>query len=97
MRNRGISKVNEQMLAAVEEDPASRIWCEVCATDDHIFIERARWRRRGGTGFWDIDYTCTKCDSFYGHAVKDADVTPALMAAMAVAENGVAAGPETQS
>lgn len=89
MRNRAMSKVNDQLLATVEEDAAAfgRIWCDVCGTDKYILIELARWRRRHGVEFWDIDYTCTNCDNFYGHVVKDPDVTPALAAALSVATN----------
>ncbi|MGO4384910.1 hypothetical protein [Specibacter sp. RAF43] len=61
---------------------ASPIWCETCGSDEFILIEKARWYRRRGEGMWDIDYTCTNCDSFYGHVVREADTTAALIAAM---------------
>lgn len=87
MLKRVSSKVSEEILAAAQESKNDRIWCEVCGSDSYILIERARWRRRHGDGFWDIDYMCTNCDSFYGHVVKDEEVTPALMAAMVIATN----------
>ena len=97
MFERATSTVNAKTLAMAQDAKSGRIWCEVCGSDEYIFIERARWRRRQGDGSWDIDYTCTKCDSFYGHLVKDADVTPALMAAMAVARDGAHNDPLSKS
>ncbi len=86
-------KVDPKLLAGAPESPADRIWCGVCGTDEFILIEHAAWRRHSGRGGWDIDYTCTNCDSVYGHAVRDADATPALLAAMAAARNEAAQDP----
>ncbi|RAN79656.1 hypothetical protein B5P43_12760 [Bacillus sp. SRB_336] len=79
--------MDPKLLEKVEESPDDRIWCQGCGTDEFLLVERARWRRRHGEGLWDIDYFCTKCDSFYGHVVRDAEVTPTLMAAMSAIQN----------
>ena len=76
------SKAHSKLLEKAEESPGDRIWCEACGTDEFVLVERARWRRHHGEDFWDVDYFCTRCDTFYGHLVRDEDVTPALMAAM---------------
>ncbi|WP_104086579.1 MULTISPECIES: hypothetical protein [unclassified Arthrobacter] len=78
------SKVNDHAPAIAQGSIANLIWCGVCDSDEYVIIERARWYRLEGEGSWDIDYTCMNCDSFYGHVVKEAEVTRALMAAMAV-------------
>lgn len=78
------SNVDPNLLKAVEESHADQIWCGVCGTDEFVLVEKARWRRRHGEGTWDVDYFCSKCDSFYGHVVRDAEVTPAILAALAV-------------
>lgn len=83
MQKRAIPKADQSVHASVEAATVSRLWCEVCGTDEFLLIEKARWRRRLGEGSWDIDYTCTSCDTFYGHVVKDSDVAPSLFAAMA--------------
>ena len=85
-------KVDQDLLEAVQESPAERIWCEACGTDEFVLVERARWRRRHGEGFWDVDYVCTRCDRFYGHVVRDEDLTPAVLAAMAAVTAGAANG-----
>lgn len=64
------------------DDSASKIWCETCRTDEYVLLERARRRRRNGVGVWDVDYTCTNCDNFYGHEIKIEDLKPAM--AMAI-------------
>ena len=87
MDNRCSSKVDPKFLGNVEESPVDRIWCLRCGTDEFILVERARWRMRRGEGFWDVDYFCTKCDSFYGHFVRDAEVTPTFMAAIAAIQD----------
>lgn len=80
------------LLENVQETPADRIWCDACGTEEFILVERARWRRRHDQGFWDVDYVCTRCDSFYGHVVRDQDVTPAVLAAMAAVTTGAGNG-----
>lgn len=85
MTNRITSTTNGSAANSGGDDESAPLWCGVCGTDEYILIEMARWRRRRGTGAWDIDYTCTNCDSFYAHAVADEDITAALIAAMSVA------------
>ncbi|WP_104086582.1 hypothetical protein [Arthrobacter sp. GMC3] len=87
MVKKAASPTDEQILAIVQETKADGIWCVVCSSDKYILIERARWRHRIAEGSWDVDYTCTKCDSFYGHVVMESVVTAALMASMAAATN----------
>lgn len=77
--------IDEKTPATVQDSKAGKIWCDACDSDDYILIERARWRRLFDEGSWDIDYSCTNCDSFYGHVVRQSDVTLSLMAAMAIA------------
>jgi hypothetical protein len=55
-------KFDQRLLEAVQETPAERIWCEACGTDEFVLVERARWRRRHGKGFWDVVYLCTQGD-----------------------------------
>lgn len=88
MDKRHLPTEQGNLLENVQETPADRIWCDVCGTDEFVLVERARWRRRHGQGFWDVDYVCTRCDRFYGHVVRDQDVTPAVLAAMAAVTTG---------
>lgn len=54
----------------MDDESAPAIWCDQCQTDEYVLLERARRRRRNGTSYWDVDYTCTHCDSFYGHEIE---------------------------
>jgi hypothetical protein len=87
MVKKATSLLDDKTLATGKDSKVGRIWCDVCGSDDYILIERARWRRLVDEGSWDIDYSCTNCDSFYGHVVRESDVTQSLMAAMAIATN----------
>ena len=78
------TQVDRRLVSAVEEDPASRLWCDACATDEFLFIESVRRRHWAPPGIVDVTYFCAECDGFYGHLVNEADISPRLLAAMAV-------------
>lgn len=58
------------------------ISCGQCKTDAYILIERASRRKRKGLVIWDVDYTCTNCDNFYGHEIRPEALSKAMVHAL---------------
>lgn len=69
------TKPDPQIMAKVQAPATERIWCDECQTDQYILIEEARKRRHHGESTWDVDYTCTNCDSFCGHEIQTETLT----------------------
>lgn len=84
--------IDHHLLAANAAPAAGRIWCAECHSDEFILIEQARRRRNHGADIWDVDYTCMKCENFYGHLVDGIDVSDEFLAAMALVVQQPAAG-----
>lgn len=63
------------------------IWCDSCGTDAHIVVESARRPHWAPCNFLDVTYFCTKCNSLYGHLVKETDLDGSLMPPLRVFGN----------
>lgn len=61
---------------------AGAIWCPGCRTDAYILIEQAGRHKRRGEVMWDVDYTCTNCDNFYGHDIEPEALSKAMVYAL---------------
>lgn len=61
-----------------EADPAPEPyvpWCTQCGTDDYLIIESVEPAVGDDAAeFLEISYTCSECDSFYGHPVRHSSV-----------------------
>ncbi|AIY00909.1 hypothetical protein ART_1310 [Arthrobacter sp. PAMC 25486] len=64
-----------------------RIWCEVCDTDEYILIEHAHKRRHHKASTWDVEYSCTECETFYAHDIfSETLTTPMAYAIIAIVQ-----------
>lgn len=78
MLKKATTKPDPQIMDAIQAEKSGRIWCSVCDTDEYVLLERARRRRRNGSGVWDVDYTCMSCDNFYGHEIEIEDLNATM-------------------
>jgi hypothetical protein len=77
-------RADQRLVSAAEEEATGRLWCDACGTDEFLFIESVRRRHWAPPGFVDVSYFCAECDGYYGHLVNEDDISPRLLAAMAV-------------
>lgn len=62
-----------QFSAMDRDDDAADPWCSVCGTDEYLIVEDlepALDIDLSGHPLWNISYSCSECDSFYGHLTR---------------------------
>jgi hypothetical protein len=62
-----------QYWAMDGDDCAADPWCTECGTDEYLIVEGlepAVDADPSGRPLWNISYSCSECESFYGHLTR---------------------------
>lgn len=62
-----------QYSAMDGDEGVANPWCPVCGTDDYLIVEELEPAvdvDLSGHPLWNISYSCSECDSFYGHLTR---------------------------